>query len=177
LTGGLTQQPPRRFRIVNWELRLLFPERLLQLQWNSQPLIAANAKSLITTYLLLFWVILLKPLGNLIFAFGLKSSERLSIHPLAYVRSMVEPLVALGMALQILWLLSRMLLLSRADLSFVLPATASGYAISALLGKLFLAEQITNKHWLGIILICFGSGFVGITRQNTTANTAFADQS
>jgi uncharacterized membrane protein len=90
---------------------------------------------------------------------------------------MVEPMVALGIALQIFWLLSRMALLSRADLSFVLPATACGYAISALLGNLFLAEHITPKHWMGIVLICLGSSFVGFTRQKTTAQTALSGES
>ncbi len=131
-----------------------------------------------STYRLLFLVILLKPLSNLVFAFGLKSTpEVLSIYPWAYLRSMVEPMVALGIALQIFWLLSRMALLSRADLSFVLPATACGYAISASLGKFFLAEQITPKHWMGIVLICLGSGFVGFTKQNTTAQTALSGES
>jgi drug/metabolite transporter (DMT)-like permease len=108
-----------------------------------------------------------------VFAWGLKSAPTvLSIHPWAYIRSMVEPMVALGIALQILWLLSRMALLSRADLSFVLPATASGYAISAFLGNFFLSERITPSHWVGIVLICLGSGFVGFTGQNRTAKTA-----
>ena len=138
----------------------------------------AKANSVGPTYRLLFLVIFLKPISNLVFAAGLKStSEALSIHPLAYLRSMIEPLVAFGIVLQIFWLLSRMALLSRADLSFVLPATASGYALSALLGKLFLAEQITLKHWMGIALICLGSSFVGFTRQNTTARTVLTDKS
>lgn len=134
---------------------------------------AAASNSIASTYRLLFLVILLKPLSNLVFAVGLKSApEVLSIYPWAYIRSMIEPMVALGIALQIFWLLSRMALLSRADLSFVLPATACGYAITALLAKFFLAEQITPKHWLGIVLICLGSGFVGFTRQNTTAQNS-----
>jgi uncharacterized membrane protein len=83
---------------------------------------------------------------------------------------MLEPTIALGIALQIFWLLSRMALLSRADLSFVIPATASGYVITAMFGKFLLAEQITPKHWMGIVLICLGSGFAGFTRQTTTAH-------
>ncbi|HXE13703.1 MAG TPA: hypothetical protein VN633_16375 [Bryobacteraceae bacterium] len=130
-------------------------------------------------YRLLFLVILIKPVSNLVFAFGLKTSpEALSVHPLAYLQSMAEPVIALGIALQIVWLLSRMALLSRADLSFVLPATASGYAISALLGKLFLAERISPKHWMGIALICLGSSFVSFTRRSaTTTSTSLTNKS
>lgn len=129
-------------------------------------------------YRLLFLVILIKPISNLVFAFGLKTSpEALSVHPLAYLQSMAEPIIALGIALQMIWLLSRMALLSRADLSFVLPATASGYAISALLGKLFLAERISPKHWMGIALICLGSSFVSFTRRSATTGTSLTNKS
>jgi drug/metabolite transporter (DMT)-like permease len=121
------------------------------------------------TYFLLFVVTLLKPFSNLFFAGGLKSFGRvLSANPIPYVIAMRHPLVASAIALQILWLLCRMILLSRADLSFVLPATASGYVLSALLGWTFLAERITLVHWAGIFLIFAGSSFVGMTRPNTT---------
>ena len=43
----------------------------------------------------------------------------------------------------ILSLFTRMALLSLADLSFVLPVTAVGYVLAALLGKVFLHEAVT----------------------------------
>ena len=52
-------------------------------------------------------------------------------------------MVLLGVSLLILWLLSRMALMSWADLSFVLPITSIGYVLSALVGKFFLAENIS----------------------------------
>ena len=54
-----------------------------------------------------------------------------------------HPWVALGVVLLILWLLSRMALLSWADLSYVLPVTSVGYVLVALIGKLLLNEPIT----------------------------------
>ena len=47
--------------------------------------------------------------------------------PLAYIAALFRPWVALGVLLLILWLLSRMTLLSWADLSYVLPVTSVGY--------------------------------------------------
>ncbi len=124
----------------------------------------------IRSYGLIAAVVLVKPFSNLLFAAGVKAfPHALAGNPATYLRALFEPLVALGVGLQIFWLLGRMALLSRADLSFVLPATSLGYALSAILAKVFLAEQITNQHWLGILLICFGSAFVGATRLNTTA--------
>jgi uncharacterized membrane protein len=121
------------------------------------------------TYILLVFVILLKPFSNLLFAGGLKAfPHHLSTNPGVYLWAMLNPLVAIAVALQILWLLGRMALLSRADLSFVLPATASGYVLSALFGHWFLAEQITFTQGLGILLVFIGSSFVGSTKLSTT---------
>ncbi len=54
---------------------------------------------------------------------------------MAYIRAMVDPFVAVGVISLIVALLARMVLLSLADLSFVLPVTAIGYIIAAFLGK------------------------------------------
>jgi len=63
----------------------------------------------------------------------------------------------------ILALLTRLALLSLADLSFVLPLTATGYILSVLLGKVFLNEQVSSSQWLGTLLIFFGVILVGTT--------------
>jgi len=68
--------------------------------------------------------------------------------------------VALGVLLMIVWMLSRMALLSWADLSYVLPVTAVGYVLVAILGKVLLNEQITMQRWAGIGLIVAGVALV-----------------
>ena len=55
-----------------------------------------------------------------------------------------------------------MTLLSWADLSYVLPVTAIGYVLVALVGRLFLAEQISIKRWAGIGLIVAGVALVSL---------------
>ena len=80
---------------------------------------------------------------------------------------MLDPLVALGVGMQIIWLLARMALLSIADLSFVLPITATGYVISTLLGRVFLHEHVSASHWAGTLLIFAGTVFVGSTGRHT----------
>ena len=71
-----------------------------------------------------------------------------------------QPWVALGVMLLIVWLLSRMTLLSWADLSYVLPVTSIGYVLVALVGRWLLDEQITGKRWAGIVLIVAGVALV-----------------
>jgi uncharacterized membrane protein len=89
--------------------------------------------------------------------------------PLSYLRAMLDPFVALGIVLLILWLLTRMALLSWADLSFVLPLTGLGYILAAIFGNWFLAEKVTPVHWAGTILVFVGTGLVGTTTQKTYA--------
>lgn len=114
-------------------------------------------------------VTLLNALGNLSLAWGMKhAAVHVGLAPSGYLRDMLNPFVAFGIALLVLWLLTRMALLSLADLSYVLPVTAFGYFLAAVLGKLFLQEQITNLQWLGTSLIVVGIMVVGGTNQNTT---------
>jgi len=56
-----------------------------------------------------------------------------------------------------------MALLSISDLSFVLPVTAVGYAISVFLGKTVLHEEVTSLRWLGTALIFLGAALSGST--------------
>lgn len=93
----------------------------------------------------------------------------LGVNPLDYIRAMANPFVALGIVLLVIWLLTRMVLLSWADLSFVVPMTSVGYVLSAILGVWFLAEVVTPVHWLGTLLIFAGTTLVGSTKQRTVS--------
>lgn len=81
--------------------------------------------------------------------------------PLAYLSALFQPSAALGVLLLVTWMLSRMALLSWADLSYVLPVTAIGYVLVALVGKLLLNEEISLQRWAGIVLIVGGVALVG----------------
>ena len=100
-------------------------------------------------------VILSNVLGNLALSWGLKHY------------GLFSPYVFLRVALLIVWLLSRMTLLSWADLSYVLPVTSVGYVLTVFIGKYFFAEQITWQRWLGSLLIMGGMFVVGRTYPNT----------
>jgi uncharacterized membrane protein len=68
-----------------------------------------------------------------------------------------------GIALLILWMVSRMTLLGWADLTYVLPVTAIGYVLSTLLAVVFLGESVSAKRWMGAVLIMLGTVLVGMT--------------
>jgi len=91
--------------------------------------------------------------------------------PLSYITALFQPWAALGVALLILWLMSRMTLLSWADLSYVLPVTSIGYVLVALTGRFLLNEQITVRRWAGIALIMSGVALVSLATTPRTENT------
>jgi drug/metabolite transporter (DMT)-like permease len=82
--------------------------------------------------------------------------------PWSYITVLFQPWVVLGVVLLILWMMSRMTLLSWADLSYVLPVTAIGYVLVALVGHALLGEQIPTKRWAGIVLIVAGVALVSL---------------
>jgi drug/metabolite transporter (DMT)-like permease len=93
--------------------------------------------------------------------------------PLDYITVLFRPTVTLGVLLLILWLASRMTLLSWADLSYVLPVTSIGYVLVAVAGRVLLHEQISAKRWMGIVLIMAGVALVsGGTAPQTYAKPA-----
>jgi len=109
-------------------------------------------------------VVLTSVCGNFSLGWGMRQvGSLIAVSPLAYVRAVFNPFVALGISLLILWLFSHMALLSWADLSYVLPITSIGYALSALAGKLFLHEEISPWRWAGILLIMAGVALVART--------------
>ncbi len=122
------------------------------------------------TYSILLFFLALKAAGNSWMAWGMKQiPERMSMNPALYLRAMLNPFVAMGVAALILALLTRMALFSLADLSFVLPVTAVGYVVAVFLGKVLLDETVTRQRWLGALLIFAGAALVGSTSRNTTA--------
>ena len=69
-----------------------------------------------------------------------------------------------------LFFVGYMLVLSWADFSYVLPATATSYAIVPLLGYLLLGEMVSATRWAGVALICLGVMLVGSTPPSTTGD-------
>jgi len=81
-------------------------------------------------------------------------------HPLTLIGAVFTPWIALGIALLIAFFACYLTALSWADLTFVLPATAFGNVIVALLARFWLHEPISIERWAGIALITVGVGFV-----------------
>jgi uncharacterized membrane protein len=66
------------------------------------------------------------------------------------------------------WLTSRLSLLSWADLTYVLPVTSFSYVLTAVVGAVYVKEQVSDLHWAGISLITVGILLVVLTYPKTS---------
>lgn len=112
-------------------------------------------------YLILGVVALCAPLGDTCLSRGMTQLPAISLaHPATLIAAVFTPWIALGIALLIGFFASYLTALSWADLTFVLPATAFGNVIVALIARFWLHEAISLERWAGIALITLGVSFV-----------------
>src|ERR1700719_4855323 len=65
--------------------------------------------------------------------------------------------------------LTNMTVLSWADYSYVMPASAIGYVAVTFVGMTLLGETVSPRRWVGVALICVGVVLVGQTKPSTSA--------
>ena len=121
------------------------------------------------THILVLMVVVTNVLGNVSLSHGMHQVGRIvSASPFQYLRAFANPWTLLGICILVIWMLSDLALLSRADLSFVLPVTASAYVLVALLGHFLLHDHISWERWGGIVLITGGVILAEETPERTT---------
>ena len=107
--------------------------------------------------------------GNSFLTKGMQEMGTIGNSPLALIEALFHPLVAIGVALLIVWTLTHMALLSWADLSYVMPVTAMGYVVTAFAARIFLGESVSLARWTGIVLVTAGVTLVGRTAAATAS--------
>jgi drug/metabolite transporter (DMT)-like permease len=113
------------------------------------------------------------PLGDTCLSRGMTAMASMTLaHPLSLLAAVFTPWIAFGIALLICFFASYLTALSWADLTFVLPATALGNVLVALLARFWLHEPISLERWAGIVLITLGVGFVAQGPSRTERNTS-----
>ncbi len=124
-------------------------------------------------YLVLLAVTVFASLGNVCLARGMRAFGAVTVRnwPLL-LTAFANVWTVAGIVLLILFFVSYLNALSWADLTYVLPATALGYILTAVLAKLLLQEPVPPTHWAGILLITIGVGFVATGPSTTTTRSA-----
>lgn len=119
-------------------------------------------------YLILLAVVIFGSSGNVCLARGMRDFGAVTrANWPALLGAMASPWIVTGIGLLIIFFASYLTALSWADLTYVLPATALSYVLMALLARVFLQESVTLAHWLGIVLITIGVGFVATGPSRT----------
>jgi drug/metabolite transporter (DMT)-like permease len=120
-----------------------------------------HARLLPRQYMILGLVAISAPLGDSCLSRGMTRMPSISLsHPVTLIAAVFTPWIVLGIALLIGFFASYLTALSWADLTFVLPATAFGNVIVALLARFWLHDPISLERWAGIVLITLGVSFV-----------------
>lgn len=112
-------------------------------------------------YILLSMIVLGGTFGDLYLAKGMKQIGEMSVsrwHDLLFAP--LNPYVALGIVLLMMFYVSYLASLSWADLSYIMPATTFGYVLTALLAHFMLGERVSFTRWIGIAMITLGVGFI-----------------
>ncbi len=125
------------------------------------------------TLLVLFIAICAQTLGDVFLTKGMKSiGEVDTLDPAKLfhigVQVFTTPYIWLGILLLGIFFGLYLAALSWADLSFVLPVTAFGYVMNALMAWRLLGEHISPVRWMGTLVIFFGVAVVARTEQRTT---------
>lgn len=123
---------------------------------------------MLKTFILVLIAAIIGGTGHVMLSKGMKTVGDLTEAPAARIGGMVgravsNPWLLLGVALQATFFFLYLTLLSRANVSQVLPMTALDYVVVALLAQLLLAEVVTPVRWTGIAFIVVGVFLVSRT--------------
>ncbi|HET7100307.1 MAG TPA: hypothetical protein VFJ52_04080 [Terriglobia bacterium] len=66
----------------------------------------------------------------------------------------------IGIGLMAVAFFSLLALLSWANVSLVVPATAASYAVGALGAQFLLGEHVNRERWIGVVIVCMGVALV-----------------
>ncbi len=125
------------------------------------------------TLVVLFIAICSQSLGDVLLTKGMKSIGEVNTLNLVElfnigVQVFTTPQIWLGIFLLSIFYGLYLAALSWADLSFVLPVTAFGYVMNAVMSWQLLGEHVSPVRWLGTLIICLGVVVVSRTEQRTT---------
>ena len=111
--------------------------------------------------------------GDILLSKGMKQVGSVSVASpallgMAFLHTVTNGLVWLGIGSFLVFFVCYMLVLSWADYSYVLPVSAVGYAVVPFLGYIVLGETVTSTRWAGVAFICLGVMLAGRTPPRTT---------
>ncbi|HVB28536.1 MAG TPA: hypothetical protein VNG91_01875 [Terriglobia bacterium] len=106
-------------------------------------------------------------LGDLSLSRAMKTiGEVHHFNPLNLLRVLVRAFrvkwMWIGVGLMAVAFFSLLALLSWANVSLVVPATAASYVVGAMGAQFLLGEHVNRERWVGVIIVCIGVALVCI---------------
>ena len=114
------------------------------------------------------FAVVMSTIGDLFIASGMRKVGALSWQGFRAVPGQVKrivttPQIPLSVIFMATFFFSWLALLSRAELSLILPMTATTYILNGLAAGPVLGEKVSRKRWLGIWIITAGVVLVTLT--------------
>ncbi len=128
------------------------------------------------THVLVVLMVLFSSVGDVLLSKGMKQIGSVSLSSTSvilatFLRTITSGMIWLGIACLLSFFVCYLLVLSWADYSYVMPASAIGYGVVAFLGYAVLHETLSLTRWVGVALICMGVMLVGRTPPRTTKSS------
>jgi drug/metabolite transporter (DMT)-like permease len=119
------------------------------------------------TALLIAVVVIGGSAGDVLITKGMKQVGEISTRRLLHFAGLARQVLTnrdflLGVCCMAASFFAFLAVLSRADLSFVLPATSLSFVLATIGARLFLKERISGLRWMGTLLVCVGVALVSL---------------
>jgi drug/metabolite transporter (DMT)-like permease len=77
--------------------------------------------------------------------------------------------ILVGVFFEALFFVGLLMLMSKADVSFVWPLTSLSFVVTTVAAKLYLHEHVPPLRWSGVCLIMLGAALITWTEKNKSA--------
>lgn len=111
-------------------------------------------------WLLVGIIVLSTALGDILQSLEMKRHARASLTKTIGV--LHRPLLILSVVCMAISFFAFMVLLSVADLSFAVPATAASFVLETILAQYFLKERVDHRRWMGALFVAFGVALLAV---------------
>lgn len=119
------------------------------------------------TWILVAVVVLATAVGEVTMTHAMKQSGEIDdFRPGAWLRSLgralTNPWLLLAVGSMAVSFFAFLALLSTADLSFAVPATAASYVVQTIGARYFLKEKVGAMRWAGTLLVMAGVALISL---------------
>lgn len=120
--------------------------------------------------MILFVGLVFETMGVILLSKGLKALQGPNSYSVGEIvrmvgRAVTSKHIVMGVAFEAVFFVCLLVMMSRADVSFVWPLTSLTFVFSTVAARFVLHEQIDGLRWAGVMLIVLGAGLITFTEK------------